>query len=94
MRAVLVSLCGFLIGMTTVVAVRHIGQWRRDKTRLMPLHVWMIALSYDLLLISLLSRDEPLNWRAVIYGPAIVLGVAGMVTMLRYQGHRRARREG
>lgn len=81
------TLGALLCGMTIVVAVRHLHQWRQDRTRLLPLHVGVIALSYNMLLASLLTRDEGLTWRVAIYGPAIALGVWGMVVMIRYQ-HR------
>lgn len=81
---------GFVLGATFMVAVRHLQAWRHSPAkRLLPLHVWTIALSYDLLLVALLTRTGPADWRAGIYIPAILLGAAGMVVMLRYQSAER-----
>jgi len=84
---VLYMLGGFIIGSSTLVAVQFFRRWRKEPhgARLLPLHVWALAISYDLLVITLLSRFDVFTWRALLYGPALLLGVAAMVAMLRYQ---------
>lgn len=86
LRLVVWVVGGFVLGATFMVAMRHLRMWRESThKRLLPLHVWTIALSYDLLLAALLSRTGPADWRAFIYIPAILLGAVAMVVMLRYQ---------
>lgn len=85
MAGLIFSAGGLLVGMTFWVSIRHLHQWRKDRTRLMPLHIGAIALSYNLLLVSLLTREDVVQWRALIYAPAIAIGVIGMIAMLKYQ---------
>jgi hypothetical protein len=81
---------GLVLGFTFVVAWRHLQAWRRSsEKRLLPLHVWCIALSYDGLLVSLLSRTGPVDWRGSIYIPAILLGLVAMLAMHRLQSETR-----
>jgi hypothetical protein len=78
---------GFVLGSTLLVAAQYFARWRSAPSgrRLLPLHVWTLAVSYDLLLLSQLSRFEPFDWRTFLYVPALLLGDAAMIAMLRHQ---------
>lgn len=88
-RFLLVTFGAFLLGMTLVVAARHFHAWRTGGGGLLPLHIWTIAGSYDLLLLLVVTRTGPLGWRGWVQFPAVVLGVWAMLAMLRFQGERK-----
>lgn len=66
-----------------VVMIRYYRTWKDlgRKGQPLPLHVWLVSASYYLLLVSLATRT--LDWRALIYVPALVAGVASSVVLLR-----------
>ncbi len=79
---------GGLVSLTFMVVWDHLRTWRRkgkDMRRMLPLHVWTVALSYDLLVITVLSRTGPLGWRAFIYVPALLIGVFAMYVLVKHQ---------
>lgn len=58
-------LAGFLLGGTVMVAVQHLRIWRKGPAkRLLPLHIALIALSYDLLLVALMTRVRSTGGRS------------------------------
>lgn len=91
-RTLLVSAGALLLGMTLVVVVRHFHAWRVGRGGLLPLHIWTIAASYDLLLFLVVTRTGPLGWRGWVQLPAVALGVWAMLAMLKYQSHRQPTR--
>lgn len=83
---------GFLLATTLAVALTHLRLWRADRTRLLPLHVGIIALSYDLFVAALLTLPLD-NWRVALYLPALALGLAGMFVIGRHQADQRGRHD-
>lgn len=84
---------GFLLGSTLLVVWTHIKEWRRRDGALLPLHVWSIALSYDLFLFLTMTRIWPLDWRTPFLVIAIGLGSVGMLVLLKHQRRDRATNE-
>ncbi len=76
---------GYVLGTTLLVVWTHFVMWRANVSLLLMMHVWAIALSYDLLIVSLLTRTGPLDFRALIYVPGLLLGAVGMTVLLHYQ---------
>jgi hypothetical protein len=78
----IVTLSGLVLGATTVVAVRHYLLWRKapDGARLLPLHVWLVALSYDLLVLATMLQSLVLLrwWHPWVFVPALLLGLGAM----------------
>lgn len=74
----------FLLTCTVLVTAQYFVAWARNRhARLLKMHVWLIALSYDLLLVAVMTR--PLDdWRAALYVPAVFLGAAGMYAVMRH----------
>lgn len=54
--------------------------WKIEK-RPVPAHVLLVAASYYLLLVGLATREA--DWRMIFYVPALGLGIASMVVLLR-----------
>ena len=79
---------GGLALLTTVVLVRYFREWRRTPGRagLLPLHVFLVAASYDLMVLgfTLGIATRPASWRAAIIIPALVLGLAAMFVMVTF----------
>lgn len=85
----------FIIGSSLLVAAQFFLRWRATVrgSRLLPLHVWTLALSYDALLVMGVAYwPHAPTWVACLYVPTLLLGVAAMVAMLRHQ--REARTHG
>lgn len=89
---VLYFAAAFLVGYTFVVVVRYALYWRvvraqGKRVSTIPLHVWLVALSYDLLVFGMayqIQRDlEP--WHVFVYLPALLTGVVGMHVLGRRQ---------
>lgn len=93
LRVPVYVLGGFILVTSFVVSVQHFQQWRSAPgNRLMPLHIALIALSYDLLVITLLSRtDQQPTWRIFVYAPALAIGAYALFVMLRYQSSEKRR---
>lgn len=88
------AMSAFLMGFVLVIAWRYMRVYARaprDWRRLLPAHVWTIALSYDLLLLyatvevylRAADPDATLSWRAPILIVAYVLGVIAMAIIGR-----------
>lgn len=83
----------FLVGATVIVVARWFAGWRIARTRghtaaTLPLHVWLVAASYDLFVLGMVIRvyEEGLDWpRLALYYPATVLGIIGIVVLARAQ---------
>ncbi|MCW2758049.1 MAG: hypothetical protein JWO46_1795 [Nocardioidaceae bacterium] len=90
-RLVVQIVAGVLLATTALVAIQHIRLWRADRTRLLPLHVGIIAISYDLFIVAVMTL--PLQtWRVWIYTPALLLGLFGMLVITRHQDSQRGDR--
>lgn len=89
---ILLTLSAFLFGFTLVVAIRFMLHYRviraNGKERaVLPLHVWVVALSYDLFLLGAAVQSFVLVrwWHYVIDVPAILLGIWAMWVLNRAQ---------
>ncbi len=78
--------------MTTLVLLAYFVEWARTPGRrgLVPLHIWLIALSYDLLIALVIfggvfGRTTLDDDRAWIRIPALVFGLAGMFVLANFQ---------
>lgn len=97
MRWIVLAMSGFLAGTTAVIATRYAVIWSRvpaeQKSQhrgLLPLHVWLVTLSYDLLLASAtvevwtrMTVAAGPSWRVFVLLPAYVLGVLAMIVIYR-----------
>jgi hypothetical protein len=61
-----------------VIVAHYLVVWRRTGDPL-PLHVWLVTISYNLLVISLLMHQH----RQVLYFPALVLGIWALIMLMR-----------
>ena len=99
-RMVLLSLSSFLIGSTLVISARYFFAWRvrrNDWRGLLPLHVFVVALSYDLMMVYSTvetylrigdNADVPW-WRAALLVPAYITGFIAMWSIARLAAQRR-----
>ena len=86
LRLVVYLTGGTAFALSLWVAWRHLQAWRHSPgKRLLPLHVWMIATSYALLLLTVLTFTGTPSWRIAFYGPALPMGAAAMLVMFRRQ---------
>ncbi len=80
---------GGLLLLTTIVLVRYLLEWSRTPGRagLLPLHVFLVAASYDLMVLgfTLGIATRPASWRAAIIIPALALGLVAMFVMVTFQ---------
>jgi len=80
-----------LMGFTFIVAMRYWASYHISVTRgrvrrgLLPLHVWTIALSYDLLLLAVVIQMAVRTrwWHVVLFLPALFLGIIAMAVISR-----------
>lgn len=87
-KGILLAMGCFNIGAALVVAVRYAYVWKRApsrRSRLLPLHIWTVALSYAIITtLAVTARanglGEPLV-RWVGYGVGVTLGVVAMVVI-------------
>lgn len=96
-RFAILGASGLLAGFTVMVAVRYAIIWSRLTAvqkytwkGLLPLHVWLVAMSYDLFLLSAtvevwtrMTLGAGPSWRIVVLIPAYVLGVVSMLAIAR-----------
>lgn len=75
-----------LMAYSFLVLWRHFRMWRRYRWAKLPLHVWLIALSYYLLLLSLVTRS--LDWRALLWMPGVITGIFAMRAIWHAQDQR------
>lgn len=105
LRLLTILLGGALLGMSGAVFISYAKKVRQSRRPLLPRHVALISLSYCLLLVVVcvdqgirLANNSTTTWRLVLVLPALVLGVAALLTILKslrpstYSGpERRAR---
>lgn len=91
MSSLLLSLSALMFGATLVIAIRHMRHWRVLRAEgvraALPLHVWVIAMSYDLLLLGVAFQSQTYVrwWHPWVYIPALILGMYAMVVIGRAQ---------
>lgn len=99
-RMVLLSLSSFLVGSTFVISVRYFFAWRKrdhDWRGLLPLHVFVVTVSYDLMLIystveTMLRINDDADtvwWRAALLVPAYATGFVAMWSIARLRAKKR-----
>lgn len=92
---VIAAAAAFLVGYNTVVLCRFALRWRRARAepsvRSLPLHVFLIALSYNLLLLEIFLQTLVLIrwWHPIVFIPAILLGFAGVFLLDRASSRER-----
>ena len=84
-RLVVWVLGGYLLGTSLIITLEHLRVWRRNQSHLLPLHVWTVAVSFDLLIVHVLTLAGPLDWRAFIYLPGLLLGCISMTILMVHQ---------
>lgn len=83
-----------IIGMSLTVGVVYWRAWRATgRAGIVPYHVWLISLSYCLLVVaSLLDMVErfgtPLTWRVPVWAVAYTTGLLAVWVILDYQRRR------
>lgn len=103
-RLLLTSMSAFLVGTTLVISVTYFNAWRRRGVTtwrgLLPLHVFAVTLSYDLLLIYAtieitfrLADESPASWRLPLLAVAYVLGLVAMHTIFKFRQKHRLRED-
>ena len=99
-RLLLTSMSSFLVGSTIVICTRYYRLWRassHDWRGLLPLHVVVVTLSYDLLLIyatieiymKIGDDTDAAFWRGALLLPAYVFGFLAMYTISQLRKNRR-----
>ena len=83
------GLIAMVMALAFLVMGRYVRMWKRGSRALLPLHVWTMVLSYYLLILTLASR--PIDWRAVGFIPALLLGLFSLATMWRLQNELEAK---
>lgn len=103
LRLVMSSMSAFLAGVSWVVVIGYFRYWyaldaatKKEWLGLLPLHVFCIAASYNLLLVYAtietfirIGHGGHTTWRAWVLIPAYVLGLLSMQVI---HGRRRGRR--
>lgn len=76
-------------GMTLMLSVyvisAHIQRWRGGVRKLLPLHVWTIAVAYNLIVMGMLLREVRFSVAFLIYYPGILLGIWSLLVLARSQ---------
>jgi hypothetical protein len=78
-----------LMGFTVIVGLRYWWGWHRivkaglADRHLLPLHVWVVAISYNCFLLGVVIQMSVLVrwWHPLVYLPGIALGFFAMVVM-------------
>lgn len=100
-RMILTAMSSLLFGWTLVVSLAYLHAWRthprHDWRGLLPLHVFTVSLSYDLLLlyatieVYLRIEDDADSafWRGMILIPAYALGFIAMYAIGKLRWKKR-----
>ena len=85
-----ILLSGLIFYYSGYVIFNHIRLWRQTGRNLLPLHVWLISISYNGLVVSLLTDERDFQLRFWIYVPSLLVGVFSLHILAKQQGrHRR-----
>lgn len=80
---------GVVFALSSFVIVRWYRAWKRQKSHPLPLHVWSIAISYNMLVLSLMFRI-PKGGVAFAFGCAgLLLGSYSLWVLSKYQNRPR-----
>ena len=75
-----------LVGATILVVVRYLIRWNKNGRKgHLPLHIWLVAVSYDFLLLGVVIQTMVLVrwWHWLVYVPAILFGAPAMYVLSR-----------
>ena len=85
-RLIIHLLGGVVFSLSGFVIYKHIKRWQANKRySLLPFHVWTIALSYDLLVLSLMTRIPRGDWAFVFGCTGLLLGICSLSILVRFQ---------
>ena len=92
LTAVTLFLAGGIMLLTGLTIVRYVRLWRLTpgSRGLLPLHVWMVASSYFLLVLLLVlggvsGQTDLGDWRAAVRIPALGFGFTAMFVLYNFQ---------
>lgn len=79
---------GSVFVLSTYVIYNHVIAWKNNHLHLLPLHVWLVSVSYNFLVLSLMFR-VPRGDVAFIFGSTgLLLGIYSLGTLATYQRKR------
>ena len=81
---------GVVFVLSAYVIINHVRAWRRNDLHLLPLHVWLVSISYNFLVVSLMLRG-PENDLAFFFGSTgLLIGIYSLWVLATFQRKRRA----
>ena len=91
MDLLLYTLATFLVGFSLVAVIRFLLRWRvvrhSGRVTTIPLHVWLVSLSYNLLVVGMVidvyQRSQA--WHPYVFLPALITGIYGMIVLVKAQ---------
>jgi hypothetical protein len=82
----------FLIGtvfcLSLYVIVRNLKRTFTQKDKLMPLHIWTISVSYNLMVLSFVFDEHALSWLFFTRFFAVVIGAYALWVLTQFQRRR------
>ena len=79
---------GVIFVLSAYVIIEHLRYWRKGGMRLLPLHVWLVTVSYNFLVLSLMFRI-PRSDTAFIFGSSgLCIGIFSLAVLSRAQWRR------
>lgn len=80
---------GVVFVLSAYVIARHVRDWKLHGLHLLPLHVWVVSISYNFLVLSLMWRG-PENDIAFFFGATgLLMGIYSLWALSQYQQKRR-----
>ena len=78
---------GIVFVLSGYIILHHFRAWRSrdERTRLLPLHVWLIAVSYNLLVISHMLRVPRTDLAFAFGSTALLVGIYSLWVMVKLQ---------
>ncbi len=84
-------LSGVVLVLNVYVILRYIRQWNKSGENLLPLHVWLIASSYFLLVVSFITKKIEVGGSFYMQLLALCLGTYSMWILSGYQSKKERR---
>lgn len=76
---------GIIFSLSGFVIVKHFRRWRQKKRGLLPLHVWVISVSYNLLVLSMMARVPRADLAFAFGCSGLLLGIYSLWILARFQ---------